>query len=446
MSFNAAALHAALIAHLPADATGLVVALSGGADSAALLAGVASLRDHLAGLAIRAVHVDHGLQSAAGAFRTAAHAQCAQAHVPLRILQVTVPRASGESLEAAAREARYTALAADLAAGECLLTAHHAHDQAETLLLQGLRGAGLKGLSAMPPCQEFGRGWHVRPLLDTAQGDLLGLGLNLHAGGEADPMNQDLRFDRNFLRRELWPSVEARWPGAATALARTARHLGAAQDLLDASAAVEVARLRDGAALSIPGLRALQPARRVHAVRLWLHEAGVDLPSEARIVEALRQMLEAAADHLPTVVWGEHALRRYRQRLFLTAATPPHLQQAMQWQLHPDARLTLPPGLGRLCCVPQAGGLDLSRLSTPLSVRRREGGESLKPHRQAHTHSVQHLCQQQGVLPWLRDALPLLFSGEELVAVGDLWMDARWCVAANAPGVALNWEDGPVLV
>ena len=88
----------------------------------------------------------------------------------------------------------------------------------------------------------------------------------------------------------------------------------------------------------------------------------------------------------------------------------------------------------------------MSRLSTPLSVRRREGGESLKPHRQAHTHSVQHLCQQLGVLPWLRDALPLLFSGEEVVAVGDLWMDARWCVAANAPGVALNWENGPVLV
>ena len=323
MSFNAAALHAALITHLPGHATGLVVALSGGADSAALLAGVASLRDRLAGLAIRAVHVDHGLQSAAAALRSAAHVQCERAKVPLRILPVTVPRDSGESVEAAAREARYSALAADLATGECLLTAHHAHDQAETLLLQGLRGAGLKGLSAMPACQEFGRGWHVRPLLDIAQGDLLGLGSDLQAGGEADPMNQDLRFDRNFLRRELWPRLEARWPGAATALARSARHLGAAQDLLDAAAAVEVSRLRDGAALSIPGLRALQPARRVHAVRLWLHEAGVDLPSEARIVEALRQMFEAAADHLPTVVWGEYALRRYRQRLFLTAATPP---------------------------------------------------------------------------------------------------------------------------
>jgi tRNA(Ile)-lysidine synthase len=446
MTFTAAALHAALIAHLPATATGLVVALSGGADSAALLAAVASLPDRHAGLPVRAVHVDHGLQSAAAAFRTACRRQCVQAGVPLRILQVQVALDSGESVEAAARDARYAALADELAADECLLTAHHAHDQAETLLLQSLRGAGLKGLSAMPPCQALGGGWHVRPLLDIAQSDLLRLGSQLNAGGEVDPMNQDVRFDRNFLRQELWPRIEARWPGAASALARGARHLASAQNLLDATAAAEVGRLRDGAALSIPGLRALQPARRVHALRWWLHEAGVELPSEARVVEALRQMLEAAADHLPTVVWGEHALRRYRQRLFLTDATPPHLQQALQWPLRPGACLTLPPGLGALRCVSQAGGLDLSRLSSALSVRRREGGESLKTHALARTHSVQHLCQEFGVLPWLRDSLPLLFDGEELVAVGDLWLDARWCVAANVPGVALNWENGPVLV
>lgn len=431
---------------MPKSARGLVVALSGGADSAALLAGLVSLRESRGALPLRAVHIDHGLQAAAQALRAACLEQCARAGVALRILTVTVVLGAGESLEAAAREARYAALAGELVAGECLLSAHHADDQAETWLLQSLRGAGLKGLSAMPRCQALGAGWHVRPLLDIAQDDLLRLGSQLQAGGEADPMNEDLRFDRNYLRRELWPRIAARWPGAATALSRSARHLASAQQLLDDESVAQLGRLRDGAALSIPALRSLEPARRVHAVRWWLQEAGVRYPSEARIEEALRQMFEAAADHLPVVAWGEHALRRYRQRLFLTAALPPSMQQPLHWRLEPQARLTLSPGLGALRCVEQSGGLDLARLSGVLSVRRRAGGESLKTHARARTHSLQHLCQNYGVLPWLRNALPLLYVGEQLVAVGDVWRDARWCVAANEPGVALIWEEGPDLI
>jgi tRNA(Ile)-lysidine synthase len=438
-------LHAALITHLPDSVTGLVVALSGGPDSAALLAGVAALRERL-GHKLRAVHIDHGLQPAAANFRAACRRQCDTLQVPLSIIDAQVQLGGGESVEAAARDARYSALTAQLSAGECLLTAHHTLDQAETLLLQALRGAGLKGLSAMPARRELGLGWHVRPLLEVAQRELLQLGRELGAGGSEDPMNEDLRFDRNFLRRELWPLIETRWPGAASALSRTARHAAEAQDLLEAAAAVEVARLRDGAALSVPGLRALDPARRALAVRLWLHEAGVPLPSQARIAEALRQILDADADHLPTVIWGDCALRRYRQRLFLTEASPPRMQGVHLWRLAPDARVTLQPPLGSMRCVPQTGGLDLRRLNAPVMVRGRDGGETLKPGPAARTHSVQHLCQERGVLPWLRDALPLVFAGDELVAVADLWLDARWCVAANESGVALIWENAPILV
>jgi tRNA(Ile)-lysidine synthase len=445
VSLTAADLHAALIAHLPDAVTGLVVALSGGPDSAALLAGVAALRERL-GLELRAVHIDHGLQAVAAGFRASCRRQCENLQVPLTIIDAHVKLGGGESVEAAARDARYAALTAELDAGECLLTAHHALDQAETLLLQALRGAGLKGMSSMPARRELGLGWHVRPLLEVGRRELLQLGSELGAGGGEDPMNQDLRFDRNFLRRELWPLIETRWPGAASALSRAARHAAEAQDLLEAAAALEVARLRDGAALSVPGLRALEPKRRALAVRLWLHEAGVQLPSQARIAEALRQILDADADHLPTVIWGDHALRRYRQRLFLTEASPPRLQGVHLWRLAPDAQLTLPPPLGVMRCVSQSGGLDLARLNAPLMVRGRDGGEALKPGPAARTHSVQHLCQERGVLPWLRDALPLLFAGDELVAVADLWMDARWCVAANEPGVALIWENAPILV
>lgn len=443
MSFSPASLHAALEAHVPAGATGLVVALSGGADSASLLAAAASLGASFRGLPLRAVHVDHGLQAAAAAFREACAALCASLSVPLVVISVDVRTLPGASLEAAARDARYAALAAELRPRECLLTAHHREDQAETLLLQVLRGAGLKGMSAMPICRSLGSGWHLRPVLDVPQSELLAFGAR---GGVTDPMNEDLRFDRGYLRRQVWPLIKARWPGAGTALSRTARHVAEAQDLLEYTAALDVGRLRDGDALSVPGLRALSPQECIGALRLWLRDAGVEPPSEARLTEALRQIFEAEADHLPVIEWGRCALRRYRQRVFLTETDPPRLDATLHWHVVPGAQLDLGPNLGLLRWVTQTGGIDAGRLPETLIVRRRGGGETLKPGSQARTQSVQHLCQSQGVLPWLRDALPLVWAADSLIAVADLWLDARWCVAFGEPGLGVVWEGGPIIV
>ena len=325
MSFGAIWLRAVLEEHLPSGATGLVVGVSGGADSACLLAAVAQLGSPcpIRGLNVRAVHIDHGLQPAAAALRAAGEALCRQMHIPLATISVAVDLAGGASIEAAAREARYRALALALAPGECLLTAHHAQDQAETLLLQLLRGAGLKGLSSMPLCRPLGPGWHLRPLLNVAQRDVRTFGRAQGIAAVEDPMNRDLRFDRAYLRAQVWPLLEKRWPGAATALSRTAHHVAEAQELLDASAAPTVQRLRDGDALAVSGLRALTNLERINAVRHWLFAAEVTPPPASRLTEALRQVFAADADHLPAIVWGEHALRRYQDRLFLTPAQLP---------------------------------------------------------------------------------------------------------------------------
>jgi tRNA(Ile)-lysidine synthase len=442
----AASLLGALSKQLPRETSGLVVALSGGADSSALLAAASVLRDTQADLHLRAVHIDHGLQAAAAEFRVACQLQCERLRVPLTVLTVKVEARPGDSLEAAARDARYAALAADLAPGECLLTAHHARDQAETLLLQAMRGAGLKGLSAMPACREFGPGWHVRPLLDVPQAVLLEFGAKFAPGSATDPMNADLRFDRNYLRRRIWPMLQERWPGVGNALTRTARHVAEAEQLLEESACADLVRLRDGEALSVPALRALPPLRRHNAVRLWLSEAGVQPPSTARLAETLRQVFEAQPDHMPAVSWGEFAMRRYRQRLFLTAANSPRLEGARDWQVGSEQPLELGNGLGTLVWTVQQGGIDPKFSTVLLQVRARGGGETLKPYAKAKTHTVQHLCQGFGVLPWMRDALPLLFAGNDLIAVGDLWLDAHWCAATNASGFALTWRDAPIIV
>jgi tRNA(Ile)-lysidine synthase len=446
MSFSAASLHAVLESSVPQGARGLVVALSGGADSAALLVGLTALSGGFRGLPLRAVHIDHGLQAAAAEFREACRNLCEHLGVPLSLIRVDVQSEAGLSIEAAARDARYAALAAQLQPMECLLTAHHRQDQAETLLLQALRGAGVKGMSAMPVCRVLGLGWHVRPVLDVPQRELLQWGGHPGDSKVIDPMNEDLRFDRTYLRKAIWPLIAARWPGADTALSRSTRHMAEAQELLDSVAAADVARLRDGDALSVPALRALPPAHRMNAIRAWLGEAGVEAPSTARLAEALRQVFDADADHQPAVVWGDKALRRYRQRLFLTEADCPRLEGARPWTVALGSSISLGANLGNLTWSAQIGGIAADALPSVVIVRRREGGETLKPARSAKTQTVQHLCQSQGVLPWMRDALPLVFGGDELIAVADLWLEARWCAAPDAPGLKIAWNNAPLVI
>ncbi len=446
MKFGAAFLRAVLMEHLPAAATGLMVGVSGGADSACLLAAVAQTNAKFSlGLGIRAAHIDHQLQPASVLLRESSVALCVQLQIPLSVIEVTVETGGGVSIEAAARDARYHELALELRAGECLLTAHHAEDQAETLLLQLLRGAGLKGLSAMPMCRPLGRGWHLRPLLKVAQRDLRKYGKAQAVVSVDDPMNHDPRFDRSYLRLQLWPLIERRWPGAAIALSRTAGHIAEAQELLDQSAAVTVRRLRDGDALSVTGLRALTKLEQINTLRNWLFSTGVTPPSTSRLREGLRQVLNADGDHLPAIVWGEWALRRYRERLFITPAVLPAVGASREWHVVPGSPLDLGAGLGLLRWAPQIGGLDARRLPDTLCVRQRRGGESLRIGRGAKTHTVQHLCQSWGVLPWMRDALPMVYAGDALIAVGDLWQDVRWCVDADAAGFGCVWQGAPIV-
>ena len=437
MSDTAASLLAALDANTPAAASGYVVGLSGGGDSSALLTWLVQAHGGARRLNISAVHIDHGLQAAAPLFVEACKNLCEQLGVPLRTVRIDVQAVPGQSVEAAARTARYAAFAALLRPGECLLTGHHRRDQAETLLLQALRGAGLRGMSAMPVCRVLGAGFHVRPALNVAQHDLLQASA-VRAAAVTDPMNEDLRFDRSYLRKSVWPAIEQRWPGAATALARAARHVGESQQLLDLSATADLTRLRDGDSLSLTGLRGLSAARRISVVRLWLHEAAVAAPSTARLTESLRQMFDAAEDQLPAVEWGDRALRRYRQRLFLTAANPPRLEQARRWFVSKGARIDLGPGLGQLCWATQLGGIDASRLPATLLVRPRQGGETLRPAPRAKTQSVQHLYQSHGVLPWMRDSLPMVAAEDELLSVADLWLDARWWRSRGCAGLCAH--------
>ncbi len=431
--FSANDLHRALLALRPANALGYVVGLSGGADSSALLVALAELRPRLGAQGVRAVHVDHGLQDAAGDFTACCERLCRRFQVPLTVLRLHIPAAPGRSVEELAREARYAALARELRGGESLLTAHHAQDQAETFLLQALRGAGPAGLSAMPAVRTLGCGWHVRPLLEVGRADIRSYLASQGVEAAADAMNEDARFDRSYLRHAVWPALEHRWPAAAIVLSRSAAHVAQSQRSCDAGARADLDAIRDGDAICASGLRHLSHARQIAVLRAFIESARLRAPSQVRLEEALRQMLDARGDRMPAVRWAAHAVRRYRDRIYLTPGSIPTLARG-EWQWRATPVCELGAGLGRLRVRARNGGLDAAVLPGVLQVRARAG---------AAIHGVRHLFQERGIVPWMRAAIPCVFAADSLLAIADLWTGARHRAAAGAPGIGFVWEDAP---
>jgi tRNA(Ile)-lysidine synthase len=427
----------------------LCVALSGGLDSTSLLAAAAALRGSK-GLAVRAVHVHHGIHPNADRWSKHCEKVAARAGVPLTVVRVRVARARGASLEAVAREARYAALAKELRQDEVLLTAHHEDDQLETVLLQLLRGAGIAGLAAMPEVASFAKGRLVRPLLACSRAELESWARTQGLSWVEDDTNADERLDRNYLRRQVLPAMRARWPSAAASVSRSARHAGEARRLLDALALADVERAANGAALSVQRLRALDEDRRRNAVRFWIARAGFALPDTRRLGEIVGPLLDARVGANPEVSWNGVRAWRYADRLSIEAAPkrnvpvggstargkssangcePPGVglspPGATPWNWSTLATLPLDGDGGALAIKPDRHGpLDLDALPETLTVRARVGGERLRPSRGRPTKTLKALLQEARVPPAERARLPLLFAADRLIAAGDRWLDA----------------------
>ena len=401
----------------------LCVALSGGLDSSALLAALARPRRRLPRL--RAIHIDHGLHPNSRLWSAHCRRLCRQLRVPLQVLATKVTRGRGESLEAAARTARYALLEAHLIPGEVLLTAHHQDDQLETVLLQLFRGSGLAGISAMPEITAFGHGLLARPLLSCTRSQLQEWMKTARLTWVEDDTNADESLDRNYLRRRVLPLLRARWPGVASSVARSARHAAQAQRLLDEVARRDVERAADGDCLMSGALRGLKPERRRNAVRFWIARCGFPVPDTRRLDEICGPLLEARLDANPRVSWADVIVRRERGRLSIARNGPGSSGRELIWNWAEEARCELAGAAGGQLELRQdpRGPLDLDALPSPLTVRSRVGGERLRPRRGGPTRALKSLLQEAHVPPGERSRLPLVCSGQRVLAVADLWLD-----------------------
>jgi tRNA(Ile)-lysidine synthase len=420
------------------------VAYSGGLDSTVLLVALNSLAHRFPPGSVRAIHVHHGLHACAEAWATQCEDRCRSLGVPASVLRVEARAARGESPEASARDARYGALRASLEPGEVLLTAHHADDQLETVLIQLLRGAGVAGLAAMPADAPFGPGRHQRPLLAVPREALkrwaLAQGLT---GWIEDPANTERRFARNHLRHEVLPAIRAHWPAAAESASRTARHCAEAAGLLDELAALDLADCRDGESLHLAPMHPLSAARRRNLVRRHARDLDLPTPDERRLATLLQQLFEAHDDSRPEVRWpGVIALRHAGRLWLLHEQDLPAPPGPLAW---PDPRqpLDLGPGLGRLVVYPtDAGGLRGDAITrVPWQVVHRRGGERLRLPGRAGSRALKKLLNAAGVPPWVRARMPLLEIDGTLAAVADLWVDAAWSTPRGTAGWRLSWQD-----
>ncbi len=424
--------------HAVADASAWYVGYSGGVDSTVLLHLLHSWCGRNTGPPLRALHVHHGLQPAADTWTAHCERNCADLGVPLSTHAVTV--AGGE---AGAREARYAVFEASLAAGDVLFLAHHLDDQVETFFLRLMRGAGVEGLAGMPMARSLGAGSLLRPLLDTPRADIRAYATRHQLHHVEDPSNADTGIDRNFLRARVLPLLASRWPGYRRSVARAGAHLSAADSMLRETLGVPatVYSVTGDPGCPIDGLRAGQLEAFALRLRYWLQALGCKAPDRASLVEFLRQLVSAAPAASPRLDAGSYVLQRYRNAVYLLprfSVDPPSVCQ----RLVPGERQRVA-GVGEVGLLPAATGMALQPEDT-LHLAWRAGGERCRPAGHAATQTLKSLLQNRGVPPWWRDRVPLLYLGDELLAVGDLVV----CASSrfrNHPGVderlwRLHWD------
>ncbi|WP_027965886.1 tRNA lysidine(34) synthetase TilS [Halomonas halocynthiae] len=396
------------------------VALSGGMDSSLLLSLAADACRRVP-RPLFALHVHHGLQSANDDFERHCRWLCSRLGVPLIVEHVCVDNGRGEGVEAAARRARYDAFAQHIGCGETLWLAQHQNDQAETFLLAALRGSGVAGLASMPRRRTFFGITIERPLLGVALTQLEEEAHKQRLVWVNDPTNSELQFDRNYVRHRVLNALEARWPHAQAALARSAGLVGEAAGLLDELADHDLMQLGgQPQQLTVSELLQLSEPRRRLLIRRCLTHLGLALPP-ARRLATLDAQLQGRTDGQAHVSWPGGEARLWRGKLFLMA---PPLALAGDWQVEWCGQKVLPTPLGNL----RRGLVADSGQAVSLQVCARRGGEVLHLAERGR-RGLKRLLQEHGLSPWQRKQLLVVWHDNAVVAVG--LVDGEWLLVAQ---------------
>ncbi len=413
----------------------LLLGYSGGLDSCVLLHALCQLRQSLS-FQLTAMHVHHGLSPNADNWATFCRDECSRLAVPFLLEKVIVSRNSGLGLEAAAREARYRALSSVQADWLCL--AQHKDDQAETLLIQLARGAGVKGLSGMAGVDSSKK--TLRPLLNLSRAQLLAYARQYKLDWVEDESNTDTTFDRNWWRLEALPKLKERYPAIVDTLARSARHFAEANTLLDELAAQDAEQCVVEKSLDLSFFAVLSKPRQRNLLRWWLSKHAVQLPSEVRLNQISSQLTTAGIGksvHIKIAAAAE--VRIYRGKAYLLEPGPALLHRAVNIPWHGESTTHLEDGSWLSFERMFGQGIALKHLNSSFSIGYRHGGEKIRLEANRPARGLKMLFQMQDIPPWQRDNVPLLYLNNTLAAIPNLDCAIHLRASQSELGLVATW-------
>lgn len=439
---DSAGLESQLQSRLKAHGNNFLCAFSGGLDSSVLLQAAAKIPD----IRLRAIHIHHGLHPDADRWAGHCLAFCDALGIELAVIKVEVMKQSGKGTEAAARHARYQAIAAHIRNDEILLTAHHLQDQAETLLLRLLRGSGSQGLAAMRDKTSAHGFEQFRPLLPVSKAVLQAYANSEKLNWIEDPSNTQTDFDRNFLRHDIMPLLEKRWPQAAVNFFRSAELLAEEHECLYRQSMIFLAQVQgvDERTLSVPALMQRERPWRAQILRSWTQSLDTP-PLPGNILQEIEQsLLVARPDARACVQWSGVEIARWRDFLYLSdirLAMPP------DWQTRWDGTGTFEmPNGDRWAFVSGENVIDRGaavreHFGANFLASLRRGGEKILLTNREHHSTIKNCLQESGIPPWERRKLPFLFDASgECLAVGDILLSARFEAFCKSYGVRFTLQ------
>lgn len=424
------------------DDNQFLIAFSGGLDSSVLLHAFCEVKKTLSNIQLTAIHVHHGLNQQADAWLAHCQAVCAVYDVELICESVEINRSGGESLEDCARKLRYEKFAEHLNKGTYLCVAQHQNDQAETLLLQLIRGTGINGLAAMPEQKSFQQGFLIRPLLPISRAQLEKFARLNKLSWCEDSSNQDCSITRNAIRHQVLPLLSQLNSAAIKNIARSAAHMQEARGVLNDVVANDFTQccLQQNK-ICLNNLKKLSIARQKLCLRHWFMMNEIKMPSAKLLDTIIQQIIFAKEDAQPQLDFSGISIRRFNDVLYCLKQDFPQINDSqINWDLKCD--LDLPGDLGQLI-VQDKLGEGLSASLQKVSVCFRRGGEEI--YLNGCHQNLKNLLQVWQVPPWERNRIPLLFYQQQLIAVVGYAFNVQFGVVENEIGKEIIWQKKPCI-
>jgi len=415
----------------------IVVGFSGGLDSTVLLQSLHSLNLSQSNFQLKAIHINHQLQSSADAWAVWCAEFCKKNQITFQCVNVDAKPKPKESPEAAARRARYHSLNKLLADDEILVTAHHQDDQVETTLLQMLRGTGVTGAAGMKAVSSLQDMTIVRPLLNYTRSKLHSYAQAQKLDWIDDPSNACDDYDRNYLRLNILPLLAQRWPAYPQTISRFAHNAREASELMEEIAKQDYADayIENHTTLNIDVIKSLTEIRQKNLIRFWISNAGYLLPNLKHLSQIIT-MLHARLDAKSQVRWANAEIRRFKHELYLLKQIDDFDAKTYHWDGVSDLQIS---HIGIVQSTETLGrGLKKSMLKGKIAIRFRLGGEKCRPAGRKETHSLKKLFQDYQIPPWQRERMPILFVNDEIAAVLGLFYCEPFAAESNEASVEIE--------